>query len=641
MTILRGEWIGNGEAQGRRRISRNLQTVARAVVRYGWRNLIARTAGALRSGGPALLLQKFRQQRALGHFQVAPEIRTSNPVRAAAFHLPATGDTFHLCEDFSLPTSEFIRFMSRWYEHPAIMFLTAGATAREMGFMIVVARHPEDGFGRLRDTLDFAAHLARRIRQAVRVAVYTDAEEALPEDFTEACGLLALSVVRTTRELCGAILDTGRDSPVQFLVSGDQICPVFSEVLGRSRLDDFDLVLTDAYFQESDQATHLVLLPGIDPIHALNADYFLSRAILRSGLAAEILAGQSLFDPHTLIVSAMLRRVASGSETRMRHVAFPMLRIAETRAMIERRRLAVLARSSPLRLPSAARTSLGPVSVVICTRDNGFLLDQLVEGLERTASANLADIVVVSNRTVDPHATAVHDRLAAAGRIKLLRYDEPFNFSAQSNLGAAASVGDVLLFLNDDVVPMNSTWFRELIAPLEDPAIGVVGPLLFYPDQTVQHAGMYLGHNRLAGHALRGVRLPQGDCGFLATAPRRVMAVTGAALAMRRADFEVLGGFDRTLFALHIQDVDLCLRAHFSGLAVVYNPRAVLLHMESVSVRPTLSDPWIAQRRTLEHAAFLRRWGEVLGRDPFMNPNILPIAENLRTLQWPPGASAS
>jgi GT2 family glycosyltransferase len=428
---------------------------------------------------------------------------------------------------------------------------------------------------------------------------------------------------------------------VQLLVSGDQICPVFSEALGCARLHDFDLVLTDAYFQESDQATHLVLLPGIDPIHALNADYFLSRAILRGGLAAKILAEQGHFDPHTLIVSAMLRLAASGSETRMRHVAFPMLRIAETRAMIERRRLAGLARSSPLRLPSAVRTSLGRVSVVICTKDNGFLLDQLVEGLERTASANLADIVVVSNRTVDPHATAVHDRLAAAGRIKLLRYDEPFNFSAQSNLGAAASVGDVLLFLNDDVVPVNSTWLRELVAPLEDPAIGVVGPLLLYPDQTVQHAGMYLGHNRLAGHALRGARLPQGDCGFLATAPRRVMTVTGAALAMRRADFEMLGGFDRTLFALHIQDVDLCLRAHFSGLAVVYNSRAVLLHMESISVRPTLSDPWIAQRRTLEHAAFLRRWGAVLDRDPFMNPNISPAAENLRTLQWPPGASAS
>jgi GT2 family glycosyltransferase len=278
---------------------------------------------------------------------------------------------------------------------------------------------------------------------------------------------------------------------------------------------------------------------------------------------------------------------------------------------------------------------LGRVSIVICTKDNGFLLEQLVENIERTCAAQLADIVVVSNRTADPHAIAVHTRLAAAGRIKLVKYDDPFNFSAQSNLGAATGAGDVLLFLNDDVVPVNPDWLSQLIAPLEEPAVGVVGPLLLYPDQSVQHAGMYLGYNRLAGHTLRGARLPQGDCGFMATAPRRVMAVTGAALAMRRADFEVLGGFDRNLFALHIQDVDLCLRAHFSRLAVVYNPRSVLLHMESVSVKPTLADPWIAQRRKLEHEAFLRRWGEVAGLDPFINSNISTAAENHRTLLRP------
>lgn len=634
MTVLHGEWSGEGRARVRR-MSRNLRTVARAVTRYGWRNLAARTVGTLRSGGPALLMHKFRQQRARAHFQPSPEPPAARPMHAAVAHPPAAGGAFVLREDFSLPIAEFTRFVNHWHEHPAIRFLTAGAVARALSYTIVVARHPEHGFSRVRDTLDFVGHLARRTGHAVRVAIHVADGAPSPQDLIDAGDLEALVIVRSTGELRAAILEAGEDHPVQFLISGDQICPVFAEVLANSRMPDFDLILTDMYFQETEHDVHLALLPGIDLIHALNADYFLSRAILRAGLAVQAMAEHERLVPYELIASALGRCAGRGAEARAHHIAFPMLRIAEIRATIEQRRLAMLARSHPLRLPSPARVAIGRASVVICTKNNGFLLEQLVEGLERTCAGGLADIVVVSNRTTDPHAIAVHGRLAAEGRIKLLKYDEPFNFSAQSNLGAAAAVGDVLLFLNDDVVPVNGDWLAELIAPLEDPAIGVVGPLLLYPDQSVQHAGMYIGYNRLAGHALRGARLPQGDCGFMATAPRQVMAVTGAALAMRRRDFEALGGFDRDLFALHIQDVDLCLRAHFSGLAVVYNPRAILLHMESVSVKPTLSDPWVAQRRTLEHAAFLRRWGEVLNHDAFINPNISPAAEDLRTLLRP------
>jgi GT2 family glycosyltransferase len=273
--------------------------------------------------------------------------------------------------------------------------------------------------------------------------------------------------------------------------------------------------------------------------------------------------------------------------------------------------------------------------VVICTKDNGFLIEQLVDRLWSGNRDALTDIVIVANRTTNPYALHVHKELAADGRIKLLKYDQAFNFSAQSNLGAASAGGDLVLFLNDDVVPVNADWLDELVAPLDDPGIGVVGPLLLYPDQSVQHAGMFLGFNGIAGHSLRGASLPERDYCFMASVPRQVMAVTGAALCMRRSDFQALNGFDQNLFALHIQDVDLCLRAHFSGLAVVYNPRSVLLHMESVSVKPTLADPRVAERRGREYAAFTRRWGDVLASDEFHNPNFARDAEDLRRLVVP------
>ncbi len=623
---------------------RNVWTLARAVARYGLRHLVSRVVADLRAGGPALLLHKFRLQRALlaprrfsggpGHRRM-PQGTDSKPDFAPA----RSGDGFELDANCCLPAAQFTCFMNLWHRHPAIVSLTEGCTPRKFGYTIVVSPHSDCGFASLADTLNLARNLT--LRAGLRISVFVIAPDGIfpPVSGADPTVPVVVQSAAELREHLAAARDP--DHLVQFLFSGDRICPVYAEVLGRSRIPDFDLVLTDMYIQESERDVHLVLLPGINPIHAFNVDYFLSRAILRAGLAIELLADLDTFDAYALVVAALDRCAPRGKTARAHHLAFPMLCIAETRGALEKGRLEALARTAPLRLSGAPSTPpvVPPrqrrVSVVICTKDNGFLLEQLVESLRHGDERELADIVVVTNRTTNPYAVAVHERLAAAGRIKCVKYDAPFSFAAQSNLGAVASGGDILLFLNDDVVPVNRGWLRELVAPLDDPRIGIVGPLLLYPDQSVQHAGMYLGFNGLAGHALRGAKLPQGDYGSMASAPREVMAVTGAALAMRRADFERLNGFDQNLFALYIQDVDLCLRAHFSGLAVICNPRAILLHMESTSVKATLADLWMTRRRVLEHEAFVRRWGDALANDPFHNPNFDRGVENLRSLVFP------
>ncbi len=619
---------------------RSMRTLASAVARYGLRDLASRVVADLRAGGPALLLHKFRRQREL----LAPPAYSSGQMHRPMLRdngpnlgFPRGTNGFDLDANFGLPAAQFTRFMNLWHRHPAIVALTEGCVRRKFGYTIVVSAHPEHGFDRLADTLNLAHHLT--LRSGLEIGVVAMAPQdhiALATDAKAPVMVTTVENAAGLRAHLAAVQDT--DHLVQFVVSGDRICPVYAEIVGCSRIPDFDLVLTDMYIQDGERDVHLVLLPGINPIHAFNVDYFLSRAVLRAGLAADLLAGMADLDVHALVAAALERCAAPGAPDSALHVAFPMLCIAETRATLEKRRPQLLDRAEPLRLRAASSVAAPPqrrVSVVICTKDNGFLLEQLAESLWQGHARELADIVVVANRTTDSYASAVQARLDVAGRIKRIEYDAPFNFAAQSNLGAAASDGNILLFLNDDVVPVNGNWLNELVAPLDDPRVGVVGPLLLYPDQSVQHAGMYLGFNGLAGHTLRGAKLPLGDYGVLAGAPRQVMAVTGAALAIRRADFESFNGFDRNLFALYIQDIDLCLRAHFSGLAVVYNPRAILLHMESTSVRATLADAWMTRRRELEHEAFVRRWGDVLASDPFHNPNFDRGVESLRRLVFP------
>jgi GT2 family glycosyltransferase len=621
-----------------------IEAIRQAAARHGWLGIVSRIVKALVFRGPAHLLQIYRAQRAAiasvrwGQ-TAAPAGQMPAQAGGPGLPIPKT-PAYELDRHHAIPIDLFHDFIDCWDKHAAILeLLVSTRVADGFCYWIVVSRHPDNGFSKLSDTLTLAQNLTQRAKVDVRVIVY-DPYDPQSGGALEGCeppaknhfGPQRLERAGSTCDLRKVLAAAGPQCLVQFMVCGDQITPVFAEILARSKIPRFDLILVDMYIVDARGSVLPIFLPGINPIHAANVDYFLSRSIIRAGLAAELLGNASALDVYALTVAGLRRCLARGSKLVARHIAFPLLCINETREAILERRTDCLVRRSPLTLevPSPAACSPKPrASIVICTRNNGFLIEQLVERLRDGDVEHLADIIVVSNQTTNPYALHVLDGFAGTGAIKLIEHDQPFNFSAQSNLGAAAGDGEILLFLNDDIVPVTRDWLTELIAPLQQPDIGVVGPLLLYPDQSVQHAGMFLGFNNIAGHTLRGARLPEEDYGYLACAPRQVMAVTGAALCMRRRDFETLNGFDQNLFALHIQDVDLCLRAHFSGLAVVYNPRSILIHMESVSVRPTLTAPQSGERRGREHAAFLKRWGAVLASDPFHNVNLARDTESL------------
>src|SRR5262245_32335896 len=128
--IVQGHWRGTGFTDGRRRLSRNWLTLVRALVRYGWFDLAAKTVDALRAGGPALLLRKFRQQRAFVDFNSGPEIGATSPLSANDSHSAAAGAAFTVRADFSLPFVEFARFLNLWHQHPAITGLAGRRAER-------------------------------------------------------------------------------------------------------------------------------------------------------------------------------------------------------------------------------------------------------------------------------------------------------------------------------------------------------------------------------------------------------------------------------------------------------------------------------------------------------------------------------
>lgn len=258
------------------------------------------------------------------------------------------------------------------------------------------------------------------------------------------------------------------------------------------------------------------------------------------------------------------------------------------------------------------------VSIVIPTRCSSGLVwgaerVMVVEAVrsivERSTWPNYEIVLVVD----EPTDAEVLDHLAelAGGRLRVVPFAKPFNFSEKCNLGALHASGDVLLFLNDDVQVLDANWIEVLVGFVREPDVGAAGLMLLFEDGRVQHAGhVYLGGN--PGHLMFG-QMPGSDRNRLALSlDREVAGVTAACMAMRREVFDEVGGFC-TLFAGNYNDVDLCCKVRHQGYRIVVSAQARLHHFESLTRDPTV-DP-----RELD---LLRsRWWPELVADPYYNPN--------------------
>jgi GT2 family glycosyltransferase len=203
----------------------------------------------------------------------------------------------------------------------------------------------------------------------------------------------------------------------------------------------------------------------------------------------------------------------------------------------------------------------------------------------------------------------------------VLRYDGPFNFSAINNHGVRAARGDIVGLLNNDLEVIDGGWLDEMASHAVRPEIGCVGAMLYYPNDTIQHAGVVLGLGGVAGHAFR--EFPRGTEGKFnrARLVQNYSSVTAACLLVRKAVYEQVGGLDADELAVAFNDIDFCLKVRAAGYRNVWTPFAELYHHESAS-RGADDTPEKAERFQREVETMLRRWGSVLQHDPAYNPNL-------------------
>lgn len=277
-------------------------------------------------------------------------------------------------------------------------------------------------------------------------------------------------------------------------------------------------------------------------------------------------------------------------------------------------------------------------SLIVPTRDRVGLLRTCVESvLARTAYRPL-ELLVVDNGSSEAQTLHYLDELRRREHVRVLSWPHAFNFSAIVNHAAAQARGEVLCLLNNDTEVIASDWLDELVSHAVREDVGAVGGMLYYPNDTIQHAGVILGIGGIAGHSHGHLR--RGSNGYLGRAGvvQNLSAVTGACLALRRSVFDEVGGLDESL-AVAFNDIDLCLRLHARGYRNVWTPHAELYHHESASRGPE-DTPEKRARFLAESAAMHRRWGELLLNDPAYNPN-LSLDSLHFDLAFPPRSRAS
>jgi O-antigen biosynthesis protein len=274
------------------------------------------------------------------------------------------------------------------------------------------------------------------------------------------------------------------------------------------------------------------------------------------------------------------------------------------------------------------------VTVIIPTRDRYTLLRKCIHSVREGTSYQPVELIVVDNASRERRARGYLDELERTGAARLLRYPYPFNFSAMNNLAAREARGELLCLLNNDVEATDPDWLQEMVGHALQPGIGAVGAKLLYPNNTVQHAGAVAGLFGVAAHS--NIREPRDADGYLLElqVTREVAAVTGACMVLRRDLFLDVGGLDEAELRVSFSDIDLCFRLLQAGYRNIWTPYAELHHLESVS-RGSDERRGNRQRFLAEELVMRRRWGALIERDPYFNPN-LSLDSNIARPSWPP-----
>lgn len=262
------------------------------------------------------------------------------------------------------------------------------------------------------------------------------------------------------------------------------------------------------------------------------------------------------------------------------------------------------------------------VSIIIPNKDYVSTLKVCLKSIAKLTTYENYEIIVVENNSEEQKTFKYYDEINGKEKIKVVKYPEKgFNYSKIINYGVANSDGEYIIQLNNDTELITPNWIEEMLGFAQREDVGAVGAELFYPDKSIQHAGIIIGIGGVAGHVFRNI--PHGMHGYFSKDAmiQNMSAVTAACMMAPRKMYEAVGNMDEK-FEVAFNDVDFCLKIREQGKLIVYNPYVQFIHYESKS--RGFEDTLEKQKRFQgEIERFQKRWKKILkDGDPYYNINL-------------------
>lgn len=265
------------------------------------------------------------------------------------------------------------------------------------------------------------------------------------------------------------------------------------------------------------------------------------------------------------------------------------------------------------------------VSIIIPNKDEKESLKKCIDSIIEKSTYSNYEIIVVENNSVSDEIFDYYKEIEKLEKVKVITWKEGFNYSAINNFAFKHTKGEFVVLLNNDIEIITSNWIEEMLMYTQRKDVGITGVKLYYPDDSIQHAGVIIGLNSVAGHSHgRFDRVDDGYAGRLKVV-QNLSAVTAACLMIKRSIFKEINGLDEK-YPVAFNDVDFCLRVRQKGYLIIFNPFIEMYHYESKS-RGIEDSPEKVKRFNNEVKRFKEMWG-LWKRDPYYNDNLTKERED-------------
>ena len=264
------------------------------------------------------------------------------------------------------------------------------------------------------------------------------------------------------------------------------------------------------------------------------------------------------------------------------------------------------------------------VSIVIPFKDKPELLNVCINSILEKSTYQNFEIIGISNNSKQKETFDMMAFLEKKdSRVSFYEYNIDFNYAKINNYAVNTyAKGQHILLLNNDIEIITPEWIESMLEHSQRDKVGCVGAKLYYPNDTVQHAGIIIGLGGYAGHSHK--MYPRDNPGYFnrLNVVQNVSAVTAACLMVKKELYTGINGMDEVNFKIAYNDVDFCLRVIERGYRNIFTPYAQMYHHESVTrgyeTTPEKKARFKRERNNLgyRHNAIIKRG------DPYYNPNL-------------------